>query len=218
MTDKIQSIVILVVAILVTVFVTRWMTPPDIIYQTEHQQEQIDSLTVELQSSITERSALLDSIGNVTEGFRERLTAKDEQIASLTQVTGELNLTVDSLQSRRSVHLTDIGLTAGSPVIRDTTLTVTSYFGDRLLSVQSQAGIQDGALFLDPPEINKLRPVRLHIATMLRDSDNRVTTIVTSPDFTDLNLKSQTEIKPPGRKFPWFWVGLGAGLSASLLL
>lgn len=221
--------------ILITVLLTRWMSGPSIIYSTEAQQQKLDSLTVELRNTITDRNTILDSLDATTEAFRERLERRDEQIASYTQIIGSIRAERDSLAERMEVSLTDLlvdervvkgddaGAESSDPplngwMFRDTTLVNEAVFGDSLLVARATGGIENNGLFVNPPEIDFLRPIRLDVAVTIADDKSAVHTIVTSRDLHDLHVQSLTEIEPPRHRFPRFWVGVGVGVGAVLLL
>lgn len=218
MGNLLQTIGLLAIAILCTVLITRWATNPQIVVERVYEQEKIDSLTVALQNTRLDRHRIAEELRETTISFQQRVRSANEQIASLTRLSGELSLQVDSLQDRvyaaPSVDFSD----PVHPILRDTTLLTYTVAGDSLLLIRSSGGIESGRLFLDPPSIEQLRPVQLDLAIMIRESDRSVTSIASSSDFSELNLHAMSELQPPRRRFPWFWVGLGVGAGAILLL
>lgn len=224
---SIKQLVLLLLLLAATAGVTRWLTPPEIIFSTQAQQKELDSLTVELQNTVADKRTILDSLDRVSDAFRDRLKQKDERIASLSRITGTLRLERDSLSDVVSAGLIDLVVpvrkdTAGrlreGVAFRDTTLVARSVFGDSLIAATARGGIRSDSLFVEPPDIAVLRPVRLDVAVLVSDDRTAVHTIVTSRDLQDLRVESMTEIRPPRRKFPAFWVGMAIGFGGAVVL
>lgn len=86
----------------------------------------------------------------------------------------------------------------------------TRIFGDNLFRVNSQVQLHPSWI-QNIIELIQLRDIRLSVVNTINDDQSRVLTYVTSPDFVDLEYQSYTELKQK-KNFPWFWVGLGAGV------
>lgn len=219
---QIKEILFVVVIVIVAAGIGRWTSPDRVVYQTDHQQEQIDSLSVALQNTIADRATLRREIQETTQAFQERVDASEDQIASYSRILGELRLERDSLQQAATrTGLRSLLIPAEAQMatmFRDTMIQSQVTYSDSLFEASATAGIADDSLFVDPPVIRQLRPIRIDLAIMVRPQDNRVTSIATSPDFRDLQVEAWTELQPPKRRLPWFWIGLGAGLGVAVLL
>lgn len=217
MSLSLKELLLIVVLIIASIGLTRWLSPEKVIYETEHQERQIDSLTTALQNTRVTSAQLENELEGLTDGFRERLASKEEQVVSYNRMIGQLNLKIDSLQSVGSSISID-SLRGDDGVIRDTTLYSRSVFGDSLLVATARAGIRDSELFLDQPELRQLRPLRIDLAILLQEKENRVTSVVTSRDFEELHVEAFTALPPPRRRPPWFIIGVATGFIVSEIL
>lgn len=205
-----QLFLAILIAAGLSIGLTWWFMPDRVIYATEWQQKQLDSLSVELRNSFITSQALRDSLESTTQAFQDRLDRRDEQVASYAKITGRLRLERDSLKSV-SVNLSDLLLTPmNRPMFRDTTLTAESVYGDSLLVAHAKGGLRSDSLFLEAPDVQMIRPVRLDVAVTITDDRRAVHTLVTSRDLKDIHVEAVTQIRPE-KKFPWFWVGVAAG-------
>lgn len=208
-----KEIALVFLLLLATGGIVRYCTPEKVKYSTGEQQQQLDSLTVLSRNLQLSKSQLQDSLAETSEAFQEYIAKSEDEIASYSRITGKLRLTVDSLEnvaaSTSLADLIDPDSTTGNQ-FRDTTLTSRSTFGDSLMAAQASGGIRNDSLFLEPPIIQQLRPIRIDIATSIAKDHSRVNTIVTSPDFDSLNVQSFTPLEPK-KRFPWIEiVGVGA--------
>ncbi|MEX0662128.1 MAG: hypothetical protein WEA58_03925 [Balneolaceae bacterium] len=197
--------------------ITWYMVPAKVVYSTEYQQEQLNELTVELRNTIVTSNVLRDSLKRTEEEFRDRLNRKDEEIASYTRIYADLRLDRDSLKTQ-NVALSSLLLLNDDPsgnTYADTTLTATAVFGNDLLKGTSTGGIKDDELFINPPELEMLRPLMIDNAVTITKDRTAVHSIVTSEDLFNVQIESFTEIKPE-KKFPWKWVFLGSGFAAGV--
>lgn len=97
-------------------------------------------------------------------------------------------------------------------VSRDTVLRSAAYFGDFLLKSSAVVTFDGSDLSLHPPDISQLRQPSIDVAVLLNERTNGVRTIVTSKDFRNLRIETFTEIQPNRKRFPWFLIGVGAGV------
>lgn len=189
-----------------------WATPPEVIYQTDHQQRQIDSLTAVVGNERTSKNALLDSLQGTTREFQNYIDRHRGEVASLTQIRGRLNLTIDSLQ-RANQTLSALSLLnpvdSGS-VFKDTTLRARETFGDSLIEATSEISIKNDSLS-NKINIHQLRPVRIDLAILVNEDQSLVESLATSPDFDSLEVRAQTTLRPPKKGLHWsVFVAIGA--------
>jgi|GEM_PF-1055203 hypothetical protein len=97
-------------------------------------------------------------------------------------------------------------------VSRDTVLRSAAYFGDFLLKSSAVVTFDGSDLSLHPPDISQLRQPSIDVAVLLNERTNGVRTVVTSKDFRNLRIETFTEIQPKRKRFPWFLIGVGAGV------
>jgi ATP-dependent 26S proteasome regulatory subunit len=182
------------VAIL-TVGLTRWLWPK---YETviEYEQAQVDENTWARRSVLESERELTRRLRRENTELARQLVNKD---AVYSRITGRLNTELDSIRAAK------VPITVVNGSIKDTTITVTATFGEGLFVVQSENVFTNNEL-TDNVNMTMTRPVRIDVLTTI--SDMRVTTYVSSRDFTELNFETYTTIKPPRVKW-YHWLGAG---------
>jgi hypothetical protein len=189
------------VAILSAVF-TRWFWPK---YETviEYEQAQVDENTWARRSVLESERELTRRLSRENSELVRQLANKD---AIYSSITGRLNTQLDSLRAAK------VPITVVNGSVKDTTITITATFGDGLFVVQSENVFANNEV-TDNLNMTMTRPVRIDVLTTI--SDMRVTTYVSSRDFSELNFETYTTIKPPRVKwYHWFGAGVVGGIVA----
>ncbi len=205
MSFNIKEIGLVLLLLIATGSITRYCTPEKTVYSTGKMQEELDSLTVLSQNLYLTKDQIQDSLSQTSKSFQKYVKKSKEEIASYSRITGELRLHTDSLLNvAESIGLGALGNNDGTSTykFRDTTIHSSSVWGDSLLASKASAGIRNDSLYIDAPEILQLRPIRIDVATMIADDNEKVNTLVTSPDFQDLKVESFTTLQKENR-FPW---------------
>ena len=205
---NIASIIALITfAILSTYYVTQRFFP-SVEYVGTPTQVQVDENTWVLRTVYNSRGQMLDSLKkNNTELYRQ-LRRDKNKIANLTAIIGELNTSIDSLNSSNTPQ------SIPGAVFPDTTLTFTETFGDSLFQITSNVILKDSTVS-NTLQLNHLRTIRIDIATTLSDDKSVMHTYVSSSDFQSLEYRSTTSLKKD--KLSWWQWGL-LGLSTGVII
>lgn len=200
-----------------------WWVKPAQVVEVPGEQTPIDSTAWVLRAALTARQVIIDSIEAENKAMAERIEQMGDQIASYTQINGQLRLEVDSLANDRwnTIPLVDNMLRRDSMAMVDTMFTHTQSFGDGLFQVNGIVRVQinpeTGIRVQQQFGLEQLRDIRLSVVNTFNDDYTRSLVYVTSPDFEDLQYQSFTQLQPR-RNPPWFWIGLGVGAAAILII
>jgi len=203
--------------------IARWTSPTHTEIRTVGKEERIDSLTTALQATRTNRDRLVDSLRetkHLTDKFRQELAEADGIIAQYQEMTGSLKLARDSLEERveQMAVANDLIIpqSNNSYGFRDTTLTHHATWGNELIGSKAFTHFRNDTIYMEQ-DIKQLRPVKINQALIVSKDQREVRSIVTSPDFKDLQVKSYSELQPIREDtFPWKWVFMGIGFSAGV--
>lgn len=217
--DKTTVIIAVVIALLTIGNVYQYKNPK--VVEVPNNTEQIDSTAWVQRSIYRDTRSLLDSLQTANQALSERIQEQKDRIANYTNITGKLKLQIDSLQQQikwNTVPLTEMLL---APISIDTVFRESKIFGDDLFRVDGTVELKyrPNTYFKVRQDFNlhQLRDIRLDIVTTISDNHDRVLSYVTSPDFSELEYQSFTELKPK-KRLPWFWIGLGAGVVGTIII
>lgn len=177
---------------------------PRIVTVPKYRQQQIDSTTWVLRSRYQRRGQILDSLKRISANLAERIRKSHNQVAAYTQIVGRLKTRLDSLQSGPDTVRIRPGL------LRDTTLSFSRVFGNRLFRVDSKVYFRNWRVWNDL-SLHQLRPIKLNVVTTVAPHSRYVLTYVNSPDFDSLQYRSVTSLKYH-KRLPGFLLGSAATL------
>lgn len=203
---SVKEIGFVLLLLIATGGVVRFCTPEKVVYETAEQEKKLDSLTTLTRSLKIDRSQLRDSLENTSQAFQEYVEENEEDLVAYNRIIGQLELTVDSLQEANMVSLgslANLPSDSSGQQFQDTTLQRRSTFGNGLMEAVARGGIRNDSLFLDPPLISQLRPVRIDQAQFVSDDGSEVRAVTTSRDFEELKVVSVTTVEEEGKRFPW---------------
>ena len=171
------------------------------------EQKSIDENTWVSRAKYSQRGNLLDSLNNRNRELYKALKDRNEEIASLVQVNGELDIKNDSLKTHM-VELTD-------SLGKERKYVFKQSFVDSLLEVKSVIRLSNTYL-KNNLYLEQLRPMKIDVATTIADKKDYVLTYVSSEDLK-VDYTSETALKRD--KFSkWEYAGYGAITGAVLTL
>lgn len=214
-----KQIITLLIVCLVSVGLTKYLIPEKVVYQKEFSQEYIDSLTVSKRAMYMQSKSIIDSLEGVTEGFKNELSKKNQEIVNYSIITGSLNQQIDRVKSDSLKLQSLVTMLKDSLYSKtsDTLLISEAIFGDSLFQAVSILKINENQLTLEAPSINQLRPVRIDVGVTVVGDNEAVSTIVTSSDLTNLRVENYTALKQ-NKKKPWPIIALATGFVIGVLI